>query len=87
MEQEFKFIDLISPDDRFLLDAYSSTITGVVKRTSHAVVHIKIIKTIRDPGTKVKTDQIGSGSGFVISSDGYIVTNNHVIEDAKRVLR
>jgi S1-C subfamily serine protease len=85
MEQKLKFIDLISQDDRFLLDAYSSTITSVVKKTSHAVVHIKIIKSINDPRTKVKTDQIGSGSGFVISSDGYIVTNNHVIEDTKKV--
>jgi len=78
-------IDLITSDDSHLLDAYSSTVTGVVKRTSQAVVHIKVIKKIQDPKTKQKTEQTGSGSGFVISSDGYIVTNNHVIEDADSV--
>ena len=29
--------------------------------------------------------QIGGGSGFLISSDGYIVTNNHVVRDADRI--
>lgn len=86
MEQENNFSNLISSDDKNLLDTYSSIVTGVVKKTARAVAHIKIVKTMQDPRTKEKTDQIGSGSGFVVSSDGYIVTNNHVIEDAKKVI-
>ena len=31
-------------------------------------------------------ERLGSGSGFIISSDGYILTNNHVIEDADEVI-
>jgi S1-C subfamily serine protease len=81
MENLVQFAALISTDDRLLLDAYSSTITGVVKRTAHAVVHIKVTKKIQDPGTKKIIEQQGSGSGFIISSDGYIITNNHVIEN------
>ena len=79
-------IDLISLSDGQLLDAYSSTVTGVVKRTAHAVVHIRATRKIEDPRTRNKIDQTGSGSGFVISSDGYIVTTHHVIEDAHSVI-
>lgn len=74
--------DFIASTDKRLLDAYSSTITGVVKQSAQAVVHIKVVKKLRDPRTKKEIDQEGFGSGFVISTDGLIVTNNHVIEKA-----
>ncbi len=77
--------DFISNSDKQLLDAYSGTVTGVVKNASQAVVHIKVLKTGIHPGTKKPIDQEGSGSGFVISTDGYIVTNNHVIENAHSI--
>ena len=57
----------------------------MVKKTAQAVVHIKISKKIQDPKTKNVLEQTGSGSGFVISSDGYIVTNSHVIEGTNSV--
>ncbi len=82
MEQQDFHINLIASNDGQLLDAYSSTVTGVVKNAAQAVVHIGIIKKIQDPGTKKYIEQSGAGSGFVISSDGYIITNNHVVEDA-----
>jgi S1-C subfamily serine protease len=40
---------------------------------------------MRDPRTNRQTVVPASGSGFVISSDGYIVTNHHVIEDAVKI--
>ena len=76
----FSFINHIS--DEGLLDAYSKTITGVVSETAHAVVHIQVQKKIIDRRTRREAIHQGSGSGFLISSDGYIVTNNHVIENA-----
>ena len=72
----------ITAKDSQLLDIYSSTVTGVVRNTAQAVVHIKVIKKITNPQTHQSVEQVGSGSGFVISSDGFIVTNNHVIENA-----
>jgi S1-C subfamily serine protease len=30
-------------------------------------------------------EQVGTGSGVIISADGYIVTNNHVIKDASEI--
>jgi len=68
--------------DHDLLDAYSTTITGVVGETAQAVVHIQVQKRVVDRRTRREALQQGSGSGFLISSDGYIVTNNHVIENA-----
>tara|TARA_B100000795_G_C22797475_1_gene440097 strand:- start:1180 stop:2529 length:1350 start_codon:yes stop_codon:yes gene_type:complete len=63
--------------------------TTAAEKTVHAVVHVKNtavssgINSISDlfNGPR-KYQQIGTGSGVIISSDGYIVTNNHVIEGA-----
>jgi S1-C subfamily serine protease len=82
MEQDIYRTKFVSSSDRELLDVYSSTITGVVRNTAQAVVHIHVIKQIKHPGTGKIVNMPGSGSGFVISSDGYIVTNNHVVENA-----
>jgi S1-C subfamily serine protease len=82
MQQNLFETDLVAATDRQLLDAYSATITGVVKDAAQAVVHINVVKQAMHPRTKKMIEQQGSGSGFVISTDGYIVTNNHVIEDA-----
>ena len=63
--------------------------TEAAEKTVHAVVHVKNtavssgINSISDlfNGSR-KYQQIGTGSGVIISSDGYIVTNNHVIDGA-----
>ncbi len=57
----------------------------------HSVVHVKnvSVRTYTDPwasffygGGSQQQEQIGTGSGVIVSEDGYIVTNNHVIQDA-----
>ncbi|MGB8191568.1 MAG: trypsin-like peptidase domain-containing protein [Chitinophagaceae bacterium] len=71
--------------DASLLDAYSRTITGVVSTVAPAVVHIQVQKPARDPRTRQQKLMPASGSGFIISSDGFIVTNHHVIENAENI--
>lgn len=84
MTTEAPFPRFITSDHQ-LLDAYSNTIVNVVKGAAQAVAHIQVKKNIQNRRTKRLEEMPGSGSGFVISTDGYIVTNNHVIEDANSI--
>ncbi len=70
--------------------------TTAAEKTLNSVVHVKntSFKTIRNPraeffygqGSGAKQySQVGTGSGVVISSDGYIITNNHVIKNATEI--
>ncbi len=79
-------ISFVAATDRQLLDSYSTTVSSVVKSTSQAVVHVKVTKRGTDPRTRQPVEQAGSGSGFVISSDGFIITNHHVIENALHIV-
>ena len=69
--------------------------TEAAEKTIHTVVHVKNVsrRTVSNPileyfyGYKggQSQEQIGTGSGVIISEDGYIVTNNHVIKDASEI--
>lgn len=72
-------------DDDRLLDAYSNTVSSVARFASGSVVHIIVQKEVLNRQTRQKQLAPGSGTGFVISSDGYIVTNHHVVEDARSI--
>jgi S1-C subfamily serine protease len=71
--------------DGVLLDAYSATITRVVESAVQAVVHIQVQKKNTDRRVTRYDLQQGSGSGFIISSDGFVVTNSHVVEDSANI--
>ncbi|HEY8893780.1 MAG TPA: trypsin-like peptidase domain-containing protein [Niastella sp.] len=80
-----QFIQHTEHTDLDLLDAYSKTITGVVGSIAESVVHIEVSKKVVDRRTRQERTADGSGSGFIISSDGFIVTNHHVIENAATI--
>lgn len=85
MKNQTIYPEFIAANDKQLLDAYSDTVVGVVKTTAQAVAHVQVIKKLQNFRTKRLEERPGSGSGFVISTDGYLVTNNHVIEDATSI--
>jgi serine protease Do len=77
------------------LSAENIDFTEAADKTIHTVVHVKNVsrKTVSNPmleyfygyGGQQQQEQIGTGSGVIISEDGYIVTNNHVIKDASEI--
>ena len=56
----------------------------LVTEVAPAVVSI-VVETVSYNWFWQAVPQTGAGSGIIISSDGYIVTNNHVVEDANKV--
>jgi len=66
------------PDEQ-LLDAYSEAVVRSVETAAPAVLHIRAEFSGQGPGTA------GSGSGFVLSPDGFVMTNSHVVHGARRI--
>jgi S1-C subfamily serine protease len=59
------------PDDRELLDAYSTAVVGAVDAVGPAVVRVE--------------RERGGGSGVVFAPDGFVLTNSHVVHDARHL--
>jgi S1-C subfamily serine protease len=72
--------------DSQLLDAYSRTVTSVAEKVSASVVniHVKLSSGGRNL-RRFPQQRNGSGSGFVFTPDGFILTNSHVVHNASEL--
>src|SRR4029434_1751905 len=70
-------------DDSDLLDAYSRTVVSAVARVSSAVVNIDVKQRVN--ARSGERELSGNGSGFVITPDGFILTNSHVVHNASAI--
>ncbi|MBR0993034.1 trypsin-like peptidase domain-containing protein [Bradyrhizobium japonicum] len=67
-------------DDRALLDAYSNAVIDVTDRVGPAVVRVETGPKVPD-----RRERGGLGSGIVISPDGLVLTNSHVVGASKEI--
>lgn len=66
-----------------LLDEYSRTVVSAVERVAPAVVNIEVKQRVTS--RRGPHEIAGSGSGFIIAPDGFILTNSHVVHDATQI--
>ena len=76
---------VIPHGDALLLDAYSRAVTGAVERVSPALVNIEVHQAAGRTRSGERPERQGGGSGFVFTPDGLILTNSHVVHDARRI--
>src|SRR5437660_6455267 len=70
-----------------LLDAYSRAVITAAEKVSPSVVYIELQQTTRGRSRSPRSPQEarGSGSGFIFTPDGFILTNSHVVHGAKKI--
>jgi S1-C subfamily serine protease len=73
--------------DTPLLDAYSQAVIAATDRVNASVVHINVLQDPASPKPPASDGQqrMGSGSGFVFTPDGFILTNSHVVHSGSRL--
>jgi len=66
--------------DQYLMDAYSQAVVSTTEKVSPAVVNIKVYRK-----KSARSGSEAGGSGFIISPEGFIVTNWHVAENHEKL--
>jgi len=72
------------PSDDELLDAYSRAVIEAAEKVSPSVVYIQVTGR-RTSRRRSQEEPTGSGSGFVFTPDGFILTNSHVVSGATKI--
>lgn len=93
-----KTITTLAPENYTKRVGLSSDVldfTEAADKTIHTVVHVKNVSYHKVSNPMLEffygykggqaQEQVGTGSGVIISEDGYIVTNNHVVRDASEI--
>src|SRR3989304_2627901 len=74
-------------DPTEVLDAYSEAVMRVAQQVGPAVVQVGVLQEVQARTRRgvVPFQQQGVGSGVIIAPDGYVVTNSHVVHDARQI--
>ena len=94
MKKKYNLLVILLLFTNSVFAAFPNSFSDIVKKEKNKVVHVFNTSTREDrrlsifdnlfptPIPPQKRTQVASGSGFFVSKDGYILTNNHVIEDS-----
>src|SRR6266705_2016571 len=77
-----------SPPGDDLMDAYSRAVITAAEKVSPSVVYIEVqqpIRSRRGNAPRLPQEARASGSGFIFTPDGFILTNSHVVHTAKGI--
>jgi S1-C subfamily serine protease len=79
--------EIVNQSDTELLDAYSRAVVGAAEKVSPSVVNIEVTHQRGTRGGRYANspEARGTGSGFVFTPDGFILTNSHVVHGASGI--
>lgn len=83
--EESRTLEAMPLADEVLLDAYSRAVISAAQKVTPAVVYIDVRRrpsSRHATGTRSPQEVHGSGSGFIFTPDGFILTNSHVVHRA-----